>query len=152
MPLLTATPGMLDATFDHFRRCGAGRRECVAYWTGPVDTPARVDRVEHPRHRATRSQYEVDSGWVTDLFLRLRGERRTVRLQVHTHPGRASHSETDDRFAIVPAPGFLSLVIPDFAVGPIGLDRAVLVGMDDQGEWAPWSITDVEAPVEAAES
>jgi hypothetical protein len=38
MPLLTAAPGMLDSTFDRFRRCGAGRRECVAYWTGPADT------------------------------------------------------------------------------------------------------------------
>jgi hypothetical protein len=75
-----------------------------------------------------------------------------VRLQAHTHPGWASHSETDDRFALIPAPGFLSLVIPDFALGPVGLDRAVLVAMDDQSEWVPRSLADIEAPVETVET
>jgi hypothetical protein len=153
MSLLTASPGMLEATFDHFRRCGGGRRECVAYWTGPIEAPGRVDRVEHPRHRATRYGYEVDSAWVTAFFLALREDRRTVRLQVHTHPRWAGHSDTDDRFALVPALGFLSLVIPRFALGPVGLDGAVMVAMDEAGKWVPQPLSAIDvstAEVEAS--
>src|SRR5207247_5954479 len=127
MPILTTTPGMLKASFDHSRRCGAGRRECVVYWTGPIDTPRCVDIVEPPLHRATPYGYEVDSAWLTDFFLRLRRDRRSARGQVHTHPQRAGHSGTDDLFALVPATGFLSLVIPDLALCPLDLDRAALL-------------------------
>ena len=43
-------------------------------------------------------------------------------------------------------------MIPDFALGPVGLDRAVLVAMDDQSEWVPRSLADIEAPVETVET
>lgn len=152
MPLLTASPGVLETTFEHLRRCGAGRRECVAYWTGPLDEPGHVDRVERPLHRATVHGYEVDSAWVTTSFLALRDQRRTVRLQVHTHPGRAGHSETDDRFALVTAPGFLSLVIPDFALGPVGFDGAVLVALGENAEWEAQPISAIEVLTPKAEA
>jgi hypothetical protein len=35
----------------------------------------------------------------------------------------------------VPATGFLSLVIPDLAAGPAGLDSTVLVQMQPDGTW-----------------
>jgi hypothetical protein len=58
-------------------------------------------------------------------------------VQVHTHPRRASHSRTDDIFALAPATGFLSLVIPNFGLGRVSLEGAVLVEMDASGEWIP---------------
>ncbi len=57
-----------------------------------------------------------------------------MRVQVHTHPFEAGQSGIDDAFALVPAPGFLSLVIPGFATGqhraapPVG----VLPGRGDE--------------------
>jgi hypothetical protein len=117
----------------------------------PPRRSRHVDRVEHPRHRAGRFGYEVDTLWVTEFFLRLRDERRTARLQAHTHPRSAGHSETDDRFALVSVPGFLSLVIPSFAMGPIGLDDAALVAMGDDGEWVPRSTSEIEAPTVRAD-
>ena len=68
-------------------------------------------------------------------FLGLRRDRQTARVQVHTHPREAGHSRTDDRFSLVPATGFLSLVIPDFAAGPAGLGSTVLVQMQPDGTW-----------------
>jgi hypothetical protein len=144
--VLETAPGMLAVAFRQLRACGGGRRECVLYWTGRIDTPGLVDRIEHPRHHSRAGGYEVDSAWVTALFRRLRDDRRCVRMQIHTHPGPAGHSDTDDRFALVPASGFLSLVIPDFAGGFVSLDRAHLVQMDDKGEWRRVAVSEVIAP------
>jgi hypothetical protein len=59
-----------------------------------------------------------------------------VRAQVHTHPGIASHSDTDDRYPLAPNPGFHSLVIPRFGIGPVRLNDAYLVVLEDDGTWA----------------
>jgi hypothetical protein len=74
--------------------------------------------------------------WVTQFFLDLRRTQETVKVQVHTHPREAGHSAIDDRFSLVPATGFLSLVIPDFATGPAGLAGTALARMQPDGTWA----------------
>jgi hypothetical protein len=127
---------VLDSSFAQLRACGAGRAECVLYWCADLDQPDLLTRAVHPVHRAGPAGYEVDSAWVTGFFLGLRSDRQTVRVQVHTHPREAGHSRTDDRFALVPATGFLSLVIPDFAAGPAGLGGTVLAQMQPDGTWA----------------
>ena len=67
--------------------------------------------------------------------LALAAERRSIRAQVHTHPGAAYHSRTDDHYPIVAAPGLLSLVIPRFALGPVGLAGAHLAELQADGSW-----------------
>lgn len=128
---------VLNASFRQFRDCGAGRAECVVYWCASLDQPDVLTRAVHPVHRAGPGWYEVDSAWVTSFFLDLRCARETARAQVHTHPRQADHSRTDDRFALVPAAGFLSLVIPRFALGPAGFADAALVRMRPDGTWGP---------------
>jgi hypothetical protein len=109
----------------------------VLYWCDSLDQPGLLTRVVHPVHHAGHGGYEVDSAWVTQFFLGLRSSRETVRVQVHTHPHAAGHSAIDDRFALAPANGFLSLVIPDFATGPAVLAGTVLVRMQPDGTWTP---------------
>jgi len=136
---------VLADSFEHFRCCGQGCRECVVYWAGPLGEPGYADTVVHPVHVATPHGYEVDSQWVTSFFLRLHRDRRAARLQAHTHPRQAGHSQTDDRFALVPAPGFLSLVIPDYGHAVPSLDAAYLAEMNAEGEWAAREPTDALA-------
>jgi hypothetical protein len=128
---------VLDASFRQLRECGAGRAECVLYWCAFLGQPDLLTRAVHPVHRAGPYGYEVDSAWVTSFFLELRRARQTARVQVHTHPGQAGHSRTDDQFALVPAAGFFSLVIPRFAGGPPGFAGTVLVRMQPDGTWSP---------------
>jgi hypothetical protein len=52
--------------------------------------------------------------------------------QVHTHPGSAYHSSTDDDFPLVTLVGGLSLVIPDFARGGLA-------------DWESWAFYRLEA-------
>jgi len=43
--------------------------------------------------------------------------------------------ETDDAFPIIHTTGFLSVVIPNFALGPIGFEDAYLTEMQEDGRW-----------------
>jgi hypothetical protein len=109
-------------------------KECVVYWTGPAGEDL-VDRVEHPDHRAGSYGYQIDDRWLTTFSRDLALSQRSVRAQVHTHPGRAFHSETDNRWPIVAQEGFLSIVIPDFAAGEPTLDAAWIGRLEADGRW-----------------
>lgn len=139
MSVLRLPRAVLDSSFQQLRDCGAGRAECVVYWCASSDQPELLTRVVHPVHHAGPRGYEVDSAWVTGFFLNLRRTQESVKVQVHTHPREAWHSTVDDQFSLVPATGFLSLVIPHFASGPAGLTGSALARMQPDGTWAPAS-------------
>jgi hypothetical protein len=123
---------VLAETFALFRECGGGQRECVAYWLAPLARPDCVDEVIHPTHYSARGRYQLDDTWLTSFWFDLASRGKSVRVQVHTHPREASHSPTDDAWALVDSPGFLSLVIPNFGQGPVGLDDSFLA---ERWEW-----------------
>lgn len=137
---------LLEETFEHFRRCGRGRHECVAYWLGPRDADGQVTEVVHPRHSATATSYEVQGSWVNELWQRLAEDGLGLLAQVHTHPGSAFHSSRDDDMAALQTAGFVSLVIPGFGHGAISLDGAHVALRERDGEWAA-----VEVPSEEIE-
>lgn len=127
--------GVLERTFKHFRECGAAGRECQVLWISPWAEVSRIAEAVHVQHRSHAFGFEVESEWLNGFWLELASRKMGVRVQVHTHPGRAFHSETDDKFPIVHVPGFLSLVIPSFGRGQIGFDGAYLARLTERGEW-----------------
>lgn len=94
-----------------------------------------MDGFEHPLHERSPFGYEVEDGWLTEFWKTLAAAHRSVKAQVHTHPGRAFHSATDDEWPIVSQPGFLSLVVPDFAAGAPSLERAWIGQLGPEGKW-----------------
>jgi len=106
----------------------------VVYWLGPAAEDV-VDDLEHPIHRRSPFGYDVDDNWLTELWKRLGASRRSVKVQIHTHPGKAFHSPTDDKWPIVAQVGFLSLVIPDFATGEPSLNQAWIGSLQEDGTW-----------------
>ncbi len=126
---------ILVATFEQFREHGRGKAECVVYWIGPSHESNRVNEVIHPVHTNRRGGYQVNDAWLTAFWLELAKRGKSVRVQVHTHPHEAFHSPTDNEWALLPEAGFLSLVIPDFALGPISLQGAFLAERSTDGEW-----------------
>lgn len=125
---------ILQKTFSTLRECGRGECECAVYWIGPSESNA-VDGVEHPIHRRLPFGYEIDDRWLTDFWIRLAASSHSVKAQVHTHPGEAFHSATDDNWPIVSQQGFLSIVIPDFATGEISLENAWIGRLQENGTW-----------------
>jgi hypothetical protein len=126
---------LLAETFDHFRTCGRGRRECQVLWTGPWAAPDTITAAVHSGHRAHAGGFHVDDAWLNSFWIGLAERRDGVRVQVHTHPHEAFHSPTDDAFPIVQSPGFLSLVIPDFGMGAASFGNAYLCEITETGAW-----------------
>jgi hypothetical protein len=133
---------LLERTFLHFRNCGEGRRECQALWVGPWAHPHLITEVVHPRHNASPVGFQLENEWLSEFWTHLSVENLGIRVQCHTHPGAAYHSATDDAYPILHTPGFLSLVIPAFAAGPVGFDHAFLARIDEQGRWREVRIAD----------
>lgn len=126
---------VLKETFAHFRDCGRGRRECQALWVSPWSAPSTITKVVHPEHQAHAGGFVLNELWLNDFWFSLAKEGLGIRCQVHTHPHEAFHSKTDDAFPIVHSVGFLSLVIPNFGMGPIGFDDAFLTEIQPSGRW-----------------
>jgi hypothetical protein len=126
---------LLARTFAHFRDCGAGRRECQVLWTSPWSDISTINDVVHGQHRASAGGFELSSAWLNRFWLDLAHENCGVRVQVHTHPSEAFHSPTDDDYPIVHSTGFLSLVIPNFAQGPVGFANAFLAEIQSDGHF-----------------
>lgn len=126
---------ILEETFGHFRGCGAGRRECQMLWIGPWSAPTQITEGVHPKHAANAGGFVLDDAWLSAFWLRLADEGMGIRVQVHTHPRQAFHSPTDDAFPVIHTPGFLSLVIPNFAAGPVGFKAAYLTEIQANGAW-----------------
>jgi hypothetical protein len=126
---------VLGDTFAELRRCGEERRECQVLWTSPWDNIALIDRVVHPKHHARGDGFELDSAWLTEFWKELTATHCGIRVQIHTHPDRAFHSATDDGWPIIHTPGFLSLVIPRFATGPVSFIAAYLAELQEDGTW-----------------
>ena len=138
--MIAVDSSIWKATLGHFRRCGAGRRECVVYWLGPANQAAVVDEVVHPEHTASNRDYEVNSAWLAPFWMRLASSSRSARVQVHTHAFRAFHSTSDDAFPLVRQAGFLSLVLPRFATGRPPLPEEMhLAGLDSQLRWQQYA-------------
>lgn len=84
----------------------------------------------------------MDSKWLNAFWLSLARNNHGVRVQIHTHPGEAFHSLTDDTYPIIHTPGFLSLVIPNFATGPVWFKDAFLTELQSSGHWEEVSISE----------
>lgn len=126
---------LVRETFAILRRCGHGRRECQALWLSEWARPEQICAVVHPRHSSHAGGFQVASNWINDLWGELARTGRGIRVQIHTHPAEAFHSATDDAYPIIHEVGFLSLVIPDFALGPVGFEDAYLAEIASDGTW-----------------
>jgi hypothetical protein len=89
---------MLDESFAIFRACGAFRHECKVYWVSPWNDLQILTRVVHPKHRSSMYGLSIDDRWIGEFWNELVDEGLGVRVQIHTHPYEAFHSQTDDTY------------------------------------------------------
>jgi hypothetical protein len=94
-----------------------------------------VDEAVHPDHLGRPGYYEVDPKWFHRFWVDLDHRGRSVLAQVHTHGGKAFHSDTDDEGAIVQVPGFVSIVLPGFAMDTDVIDATYVARLDEHGDF-----------------
>lgn len=126
---------LMAESFGHLRACGRLAQECQVLWVSSWAEPGAISAVIHTNHRSHASGFDVETGWLAWLWNELASRHLGIRVQVHTHPGRAFHSPTDDRWPIIHLPGFLSLVIPNFGMQNWALQGAYLAEIDNAGRW-----------------
>ncbi len=127
---------MVEDTFKVFRSCGANKRECKLYWLSSWTEPSSLVEIAHPKHKSNAYGVSIDSEWISSFWMDMSKRNMGVKIQVHTHPNQAFHSLTDDKFPLLFDVSFLSLVIPDFAMGPINFQNAYLAEIQTDGTWA----------------
>lgn len=117
-------------TDQALRAAGAKELESFVLWTGVVDGPHFTILCGHvPKQTA----FSLESG----LCVRVEGEElhrinrwlfengQLLAVQVHSHPGDAYHSDTDNAYPIMTLKGGLSIVVPYFGkLGTVGKGTA----------------------------
>lgn len=140
MSAIILPPALLRETIDMLRRGGLRQEERVALWlsTAAQRSPAPIVEVYEPDQIAAIDYFRLPSESMRALMGHLKATRRRIVAQIHTHPGRAFHSEVDAEWAIVRHVGALSLVLPRFAdttTVETFLDEVITYAYTPEGEW-----------------
>lgn len=141
MTAVTCTPGSLIRTIEILQAAGQMSKERVVLWLAPASAmrqPMPVVEVYEPHQITDVDYFRLPPESLRALMSHLRSERLKIVAQVHSHPGRAFHSEADDEWAIVRHVGALSLVLPHFGRGttPANFaDRAVTYELSADDRW-----------------
>ena len=121
--LVQVDAAAIDETRDHLRQMGRKGLEGLALWVGPANGATfAVKGALIPRQTGSSSDHgllvQVDGDELHRINVELYKREWRVIAQIHSHPGAAYHSSTDDRYAIATTSGAFSIVVPDFAEGP----------------------------------
>jgi len=114
------SPEQLARTQRALRKAGRAGYELFVLWSGIAmeeEIHVRTCHVPYQTSSKTRSGLlvRVEGQALHELNIWLYEHGETLAAQVHAHPTRAFHSDTDDTYPIVTTLGGLSLVVPDFA-------------------------------------
>jgi len=131
---------VLDEGQLFLRAAGAQKCEGMVLWAGHHEGATfTVTELIIPQQRGIRTNdgvcVVVDSNELRRLNLALYHSRLQLIAQVHSHPGLAYHSPTDDEFAVARTIGCLSLVVPDFAIRPFSIDGSAIYRLTATGAW-----------------
>jgi hypothetical protein len=134
---------IVEQSQDMLRAAGKCGLEALVLWAGRWEKTARdvfsVEVALMPAQQAVRSEDGVavilDARSLFEMNVMLNQHGLRLAAQLHTHPGEAYHSETDDRYSVVTARGGFSIVIPDFATAPFLLNSCAVYRLNLRGQW-----------------
>jgi hypothetical protein len=114
----------VENVYTHIRLAGKEGVECVGLWLGRQESNLfTVYCSLIPAQKGCRLEegllYQVGGEELYRINKWAYEQKVVLLAQIHSHPGRAYHSETDDAFPIVTALGGFSIVIPNFGSDPI---------------------------------
>jgi hypothetical protein len=140
----TVTEDVIAGTLGVLREAGREGYEAFVLWGGKLNDAGTTLDFTSAVRPWQRAQKTPDGLLVTvpskalfqvNKLLYERGE--ILAAQVHSHPGPAFHSSTDDAYPLVTLAGALSAVVPDFArAGRAGFRRWVWYRLVSVGRWA----------------
>ncbi len=131
---------VLDFTMHVLMEAGQQSHEAFVVWGGVLENGGQSLRfnvalkpVQRPMSTKHGALVTVGGDALFKVNKELYQRGATLAGQVHSHPGKAYHSDTDDHFPLVTLLGALSLVVPDFAKH----------GRHEMSEWAWYRLVGV---------
>lgn len=116
-PKVIMTRECLLALTEALRPSLERRHEGVAYLLGRTDGVITLAiTVFAPMARTTAGSFHVDARSMAGCMQVAGKHELQVVAQVHTHPGRAYHSDGDVEGARIRYPGYASIVVPDYGI------------------------------------
>ena len=114
----------VEHIYGHLRNAGNDGVEGVGLWFGQQqENVFNVCSSLIPAQKAYQLEegllYRVDGEELHRINKWAYEQKFVLAIQIHSHPGRAYHSETDDTYPIVTSLGGFSIVIPNFGFDPI---------------------------------
>jgi hypothetical protein len=112
----------VNPVYNFLRQAGDKGVEGVALWVGNFisEIEFEIKTTIIPAQKAYNIEggllYSVGEEELHRINVWLYENNMTLISQIHSHPGRAYHSETDDAYPIVATVGGISIVVPDFAI------------------------------------
>ena len=125
---------LLHAAREFFEDRGSHGLEGTAMIAGP-NHPRLVIPDQHAARSRLGVSVELTAQGLYDLVTALRdGEHYVARI--HSHPGEAFHSLTDDNNPVITFAGGLSIVVPYFGLGlRQGLESCAVYRYSSDGRW-----------------
>lgn len=140
----------INTVYDHLRAMGTSRLEGVALLAGYEDDHGnfQVEATIVPEQESKNMEdgllYSVSGDELHRINVWLYQNKLTLITQVHSHPGVAYHSDTDDAFPIVAFEGGVSIVIPDFGFGPASPTQWAVYRLQAEGNWVKLDQSEVD--------
>jgi hypothetical protein len=146
----------VEEAHAHLRRVGREGLEGFALWAGELDGDTFLVRANIiPAQRGLGSDLGVcvvvGGEELHRINVWLYEHDMTLIAQLHSHPGEAYHSTTDDTYPIATATGSLSLVVPDFARDPFSLMDCAVYRLIPPRGWVELSEDEAERLIVFAE-
>lgn len=131
---------IIEFIYSHLREAGKHGLEGIGLFFGiQSDSQFEVTRALIPSHTSYQTPngllYVVGGDELHRINVWAYENKVSLIAQIHSHPTEAYHSGTDDDNAIVTRVGGFSIVIPDFAFGPIDIKLWEIYRLDAGGKW-----------------
>lgn len=109
---------ILEATSRIMGRFGYEKRECYVWWGGYFnsDGVAHVLTAYSPIINTSYGRVHLQNQDLVAMHQELRNRDQLLIAELHTHPpGAGGQNEVDAAHPAAPYPGFISIVVPNFA-------------------------------------
>jgi hypothetical protein len=139
----------LEQTYEFLAQAGRKRFEAVGLFAGHIEGQvAYISEAILPLQKSYKLEagllYVVEGDELHRINVMLYKNNLRLIAQIHTHPQRAYHSETDDEYPIMSTIGGLSIVVPYFASAPLDIKDWAYYRLLSAGTWQEVSENEIK--------
>jgi hypothetical protein len=143
----------LAVAYECLRAAGKHGVEAIALFAGIENVDSfHIRKTIIPEQKSMRLEdgllYSVSGNELHRVNVWLYENGMSLIAQMHSHPAKAYHSDTDDAYPIVATVGGLSIVVPDFGSGKMDIRECAVYRLLPQNGWVELKSKEKESLIE----